>query len=115
MPTTNPASAATIASLEPEFLARLPYSAGPDLSRMPTKLDEMEARLRQVSAAGLCRRGAPAESPSGPGRRGQGFRAARRRLRRKLLRLHRQRHSRHLPRAAADGGGADLRRVACRW
>jgi len=39
----------------------------------------------------------------------------RRRLRRELHRLHRQQHPRHLPRAAADGGRADLRRRrACR-
>ena len=44
------------------------------------------------------------------GRRGQGLPAAGRRLRRELRRIPPQQHPRHLPRAAADGGGADLRR-----
>ena len=50
------------------------------------------------------------QARAGRGRRGPGLRAAGRRLRRELRRLHRQHHPRHLPRAAADGGGADLRR-----
>ena len=41
---------------------------------------------------------------------GRGLPAAGRRLRRELRRVHRQQHPRHLPRAAADGGRADLRR-----
>ena len=50
----------------------------------------------------------------GAGRRRRGFPAARRRLRRELLRAsannRRQQHPRLLPRVPADGGGADLRR-----
>ena len=41
---------------------------------------------------------------------GRGLPAAGRRLRRELRRLHRQQHPRHVPRAAADGRRADLRR-----
>ena len=42
------------------------------------------------------------------GGRGPRLPAAGRRLRRELRRVPRQQHPRHLPRAAADGGGADL-------
>ena len=42
------------------------------------------------------------------GRGGQGVPAPGRRLRRELRRIPSQQHPRHLPRAAADGGGADL-------
>ena len=45
---------------------------------------------------------------AGPGRRRQGFPAAGRRLRRKLRRISSRQYPRHVPRAAADGGGADL-------
>ena len=73
-------------------------------------LDAVEAELRQLPAAGLRRRGARAEGAAGRGRRRQGVPAAGRRLRRELRRVPRQQHPRHVPRAAADGGGADLRR-----
>ena len=63
-----------------------------------------------LSAAGLRRRGAQAQGGAGQGRQRRGLPAAGRRLRRELRRLHRQQHPRHLPRAAADGRRADLRR-----
>ena len=79
----------------------------PDLA----KLDEMERRIGKYPPlvfAGEARR---LQGTPGTGRRGQGVRAAGRRLRRKLRRFHRQHHPRHLPRAAADGRRADLRRL----
>ena len=76
----------------------------------PAALEAVEAKLRDASAAGVRRRGAPPEGRPGPGGRRQGLPAAGRRLRRELRRIPRRQHPRHLPRAAADGGGADLRR-----
>ena len=68
---------------------------------------------RDLSAAGVCRRGAQPEEALGAGRRRRGFPAAGRRLRRELRRAWRQQHPRFLPRVPADGGGAHLcRRVA---
>ena len=60
------------------------------------------------SAAGVRRRGAQPDGGAGPGGGRQGFPAAGRRLRRKLRRIPSRQYPRHLPRAAADGGGADL-------
>ena len=106
MPDTMPAR-----SLDAQFLARLPDPPGADLPG-PGEARGDGGAHRQLPAAGVRRRGAAAEGAPGAGGRGQGVRAAGRRLRRKLLRLHRQHHPRHVPRAAADGGGADLRRLA---
>ena len=64
---------------------------------------------RDLSAAGLRRRGAQPEEGAGAGRGRRGFPAAGRRLRRELRRARRQQHPRLLPRLPADGGGADLR------
>ena len=63
-----------------------------------------------LSAAGLCRRGAAPEACARRGGRRARLPAAGRRLRRELRRIPSQQHPRHLPGAAADGGGADLRR-----
>ena len=110
MPTTQlPAPPPRV--LDPGLLARLPDPPGAGLSGRDEAGRDGGAH-RPLSAAGVRRRGAAAESAACAGRRGQGVRAARRRLRRELLRLHRQCHPRHVPRAAADGGGADLRRLA---
>ena len=68
--------------------------------------------LANYPAAGLRRRGARADGRARRGRRGRGLPAPGRRLRRKLRRVPPQQHPRHLPRAAADGGGADLRQQA---
>ena len=89
-----------------------PIRQAADLSRTRRSSPTMERRLGRYPPlvfAGEARR---LKAHLALRRRGQGVRAARRRLRRKLLRLHRQRHPRHVPRAAADGGGADLRRLA---
>ncbi|MHC2620225.1 hypothetical protein ACVIW2_002257 [Bradyrhizobium huanghuaihaiense] len=61
-----------------------------------------------LSAAGVRRRGAQSEEGAGPCRGRRGLPAPGRRLRRELCRARRQQHPRLLPRAAADGGGADL-------
>ena len=68
---------------------------------------------RELSAAGVCRRGAQPQGAARPRRDGRGFPAAGRRLRRELHRSERQQHQRQqhprLPaRVPADGGGADL-------
>ena len=63
----------------------------------------------ELSAAGVCRRGAAAPGSAGQRGGGQGLPAAGRRLRRELRGILRQQHPRHLPRAAADGRGPDLR------
>ena len=75
-------------------------------------LERATTTLAILSAAGVRGRGARAEGRSGRRRRGPGVPAAGRRLRRKLRRVPPQQHPRHLPRAAADGGGADLRQQA---
>ena len=67
---------------------------------------------QDLAAAGLRRRGAQAARAAGAGLGGQGLPAAGRRLRRELRRVPPRHRARHLPRAAADGGGADLRREA---
>ena len=78
----------------------------------PARLAAVEEKLRRYPPlvfAGEVRRlkAALARAVRGPR-----LRAAGRRLRRKLPGFHRQHHPRHVPRAAADGGGADLRRLA---
>ena len=83
-----------------------------DYRRSPRRWPRVERHAGQLSAAGLRRRGARAEGRPGRGRGGQGVPAPGRRLRRKLRRVPPQQHPRHLPRAAADGGGADLRQQA---
>ena len=94
----------------PDQLARQAAPAGAGLSRRRRPSAGVEARLRRYPPlvfAGEARR---LKDRAGRGRRRQGLPAAGRRLRRELRRVHRQQHPRHLPRAAADGGGADLRR-----
>ncbi|KAJ8134697.1 hypothetical protein OY671_012090, partial [Metschnikowia pulcherrima] len=66
----------------------------------------------ELSAAGLCGRSTRAEGRAGESGRGQGFPAPGRGSRRKLCRVPSEHDSRHVPRAAADGGGADLRQQA---
>ncbi len=57
-------------------------------------------------------RGARAQGASSPKSAPARVPAAGRRLRRELRRVPSEQHPRHLPRAAADGGGADLRQQA---
>ena len=85
-------------------------SADAGLSGCRASWRAAEARLRRYPPlvfAGEARRLKAALARGG---RGQGLPAAGRRLRRELRRVHRQQHPRHVPGAAADGGGADLRR-----
>ena len=71
-------------------------------------LDDVEKQLRDLSAAGLRRRGAQPEEVAGARRQRPGFPATRRRLRRELRRAWRQQHPRLLPRLPADGDRAHL-------
>ena len=61
-------------------------------------------------AAGVRGRGAGAQGEAGRGLPGPGLRPPGRRLRRGVRRLRRRQDPRHAARAAADGGGAHLRR-----
>ena len=84
---------------------------------MPTRrrcgrVEETLRRYPPLVFAGEARR---LKERLGRGRRRQGLPAAGRRLRRELRRVPPQQHPRHVPRAAADGGGADLRRRPARW
>ena len=82
--------------------------AYPDADRLGAMSKRSSAAL---PAAGFCRRGAQASrrrwprSPTGEAFLLQGGDCAE-----SFAELHRRQHPRHLPRAAADGGGADLRR-----
>ena len=71
-------------------------------------LDRGSGPAEDPSAAGVRRRGAQPDGRRWPGGGRQGFPAAGRRLRRKLRRIPSRQYPRHLPRAAADGGRADL-------
>ena len=97
-------------SMDPRELARPADPAGARAMPTQPRSPRVEETLHRYPAAGLRRRGAAAEGPAGRCRRRQGVPAAGRRLRRELRRVPPEQHPRHLQGAAADGGGADLRR-----
>ena len=87
------------------------------IRQQPVYADEtaragVEEAPRGVAAAGVRRRGSGAARGAGRGRRGARLPAAGGRLRRGVRRVPSEPHPRHLPGAAADGGGAHLRRGA---
>ena len=90
-------------------LARLPDRAGAALSRRGSAR-RRRGGTSQLPAADLRRRGARTEGAAWPRRGGRGVSAAGRRLRGIIRRVPRQRAARHAEGAAADGGGAELRR-----
>ncbi len=99
-------------ALDARQLAQEADPAGARLSG-PGGARDRRATACDLSAAGFCRRGPQPEEGARPRRHGRGFPAARRRLRRELLRAQRQQCQRQqyprLPaRFLADGGGAHL-------
>ena len=93
--------------LEPCELAHQADSAGAGLSRRRRPCRRRE-NPRCDAAPGVCWRGPQPEGRAGRCGGRQCLPAARRRLRRELCRIRRRQDPRQLPRATANGGGADL-------